>query len=204
MWEDAEQTIRERTQTAENKGFSLASPTATPCHLRHGVAKTIVGRANMKKIKARVNTRFLAKADRLFTGTVEGRVIEILQNARLAGATKVGITNEAGIVTVRDNGKGIEDSAKLLDLGDSGWDETLEQSEDPAGVGLFCLAGREGTTRSKGTRVTIGKDGWLGKATTNCPTRTSCGRRSLGLSGQRRRQRTTSGFWREISRSLWL
>jgi len=117
----------------------------------------------MKKIKAKVNTRLLAKADRLFTGTVEGRVIEILQNARRAGARKVEVTNEAGIVTVRDNGRGIEDFAKLLDLGGSGWDEAFEQSEDPAGVGLFCLAGREVTIRSRGKRATIGKDGWLGK-----------------------------------------
>ena len=117
----------------------------------------------MKKIKAKVNTRLLAKADRLFTGTVEGRVIEILQKARRAGATKVDITNEAGIVTVRDNGRGVEDFAKLLDLGGSGWDEAFEQSEDPAGLGLFCLAGKGVTVRSKGKRVTIDKDGWLRK-----------------------------------------
>ena len=118
----------------------------------------------MKKIKAKVNTRLLAKANRLFTGTVEGRVIELLQNARRAGATKVEITNENGVVTVRDNGKGIEDFAKLLDLGGSGWDETFEPSEDPAGVGLSCLAGREVTIRSRGKKVSIGKDGWLGKS----------------------------------------
>jgi len=117
----------------------------------------------MKRIKARVNTRLLAKADRLFTGTVEGRVIEILQNARRASATKVEITNEAGVVTARDNGRGIEDFGKLLDLGGSGWDEAFEQSEDPAGVGLFCLGGREVTIRSRGRKVSIGKDGWLGK-----------------------------------------
>ena len=117
----------------------------------------------MKDIRASVNPRLLAKADRLFTGTVEGRVIEILQNARRAGATKVEIRNEKGAVTVRDNGRGIEDFAKLLDLGGSGWDEAYEQSEDPAGVGLFCLAGRKVTIRSRGKKVTIGADGWLGK-----------------------------------------
>jgi hypothetical protein len=50
----------------------------------------------MKKIKAKVNTRLLTKADRLFTGTVEGRAIELPQNARRSGATKVQITNEDG------------------------------------------------------------------------------------------------------------
>ena len=59
-------------------------------------------------ICAKVNPRLLTKADRLFTGTVEGRIIEILQNARRSGATEVKITNKDGFVTVCDNGSGIE------------------------------------------------------------------------------------------------
>jgi len=114
----------------------------------------------MTTIQACVNPRLLTKADRLFTGTAEGRIIELLQNARRAEATKVTITNEDGWVTVKDNGEGIDDFAKLLDLGGSGWDETCEESEDPAGVGIFCLAPREVTIRSKGKMVTISKNGW--------------------------------------------
>lgn len=120
----------------------------------------------MRKIKAKVNARLLAKAERLFTGTLDGRVIEILQNARRAGATEVVISNSDGVVTVRDNGSGIEDFAKLVDLGGSGWDAAFEQSEDPAGVGIFCLAGKNVTIRSRGMRTTIDGDGWLGKAIT--------------------------------------
>ncbi len=116
----------------------------------------------MEMIRATVNPRLLEKATRLFTGTREGRIIEILQNARRAGATTVEITNEGGNVTVCDNGRGIDDVAGLLDLGRSGWDEDLEASEDPAGVGLFCLAPREVTIRSKGRLVTIVGDGWTG------------------------------------------
>ena len=116
----------------------------------------------MRTIQARVNTRLLSKASRLFTGTLEGRVIEILQNARRAGATEVHITNTDGIVTVQDNGRGIEDFSKLLDLGGSGWDDTFEASEDPAGVGIFCLAPREVTVRSNGWTATIREDGWTG------------------------------------------
>jgi hypothetical protein len=37
-------------------------------------------------IQATVNARLLSKATRLFTGSLEGRIIEILQNARRAGA----------------------------------------------------------------------------------------------------------------------
>lgn len=117
----------------------------------------------MQTIQATVNVRLLSKADRLFTGTLKGRIIEILQNARRAGATKVEITNQDGYITVRDNGNGIEEFAKLLDLGGSGWEQEYEASEDPAGVGLFCLAPREVTIRSNGRMVTIKENGWTGE-----------------------------------------
>ena len=55
-----------------------------------------------------------------------------------------------------------EDFDKLLDLGSSGWEEALERSEDPAGVGIFCLAPREVTIRSNGRMATISGDGWTG------------------------------------------
>jgi hypothetical protein len=114
-------------------------------------------------ICAKVNPRLLTKADRLFTGTLDGRIIEILQNARRAGATEVVITNENGLVSVQDNGSGIDDFSKLLDLGDSDWDQAMEQAEDPAGVGVFCLAPRKVTICSKGKKVVISKAGWTGK-----------------------------------------
>ncbi len=114
-------------------------------------------------ICAKVNPRLLSKADRFFLGTAEGRVIEILQNARRAKATEVRISNKDGFVTIEDNGCGIEDFQKLLDLGGSGWDEKLEAGEDPAGVGLFSMAPREVTITSKDKQVVIGEDGWTGK-----------------------------------------
>lgn len=117
----------------------------------------------MNTICARVNPRLLKKADRLFTGSLGGRMIELLQNARRAGATHVHITNHEGVVTVHDNGRGIDDFSKLLDLGNSGWDESLESSEDPAGVGLFCLAPREVRIRSNGKMLTITEAGWTGE-----------------------------------------
>ena len=116
----------------------------------------------MQTIQACVNQRLLTKADRFFTGTLNGRIIELLQNARRAGATKVIITNKDGWVTVKDNGRGISDFAKLLDLGGSGWDEACEKSEDPAGVGIFCLMPREVTIRSKSKMITIGEESWTG------------------------------------------
>ncbi len=117
----------------------------------------------METICAKVNPGLLSKSDRLFTGTVEGRIIEILQNARRAGSTEVRISNKDGFITIEDNGCGIEDFAKLLDLGGSGWDEKLETGEDPAGVGLFSLAPKEVTITSGNRQVVIDKDGWTGR-----------------------------------------
>lgn len=114
-------------------------------------------------ICAKVNPRLLSKSDRLFTGTIDGRIIELLQNARRAGATEVRINNKDGFVTVQDNGFGIENFQKLLDLGGSGWDEKMEAGEDPAGVGLFSLAPREVTIVSGDRKTIIDKKGWTGK-----------------------------------------
>ncbi len=123
----------------------------------------------METIRASVNSRLLTKASRLFTGTLAGRIIEILQNARRAGASMVEITNKNGEVTVQDNGQGIADFRKLLDLGGSGWEESFEQSEDPAGVGLFCLAPRAVCIRSLGGVACIAGDGWTGAPVTVRP-----------------------------------
>jgi len=115
-------------------------------------------------ICAKVSARLLTKASRLFTGTLDGRIIEILQNARRAGATEVRILNKDGFVAVEDNGNSIEDFQKLLDLGGSGWDEKLEAGEDPAGVGFFSLVPREVTIISGGKIAIIDEDGWTGKS----------------------------------------
>ncbi len=117
-------------------------------------------------IQAKVSEKLLTKASRLFTGTLDGRIIEILQNSRRAGATEVTIANKDGLVTVQDNGCGIKDFARLLDLGDSDWDQAMEEAEDPAGVGIFCLAPRKVTICSNKKKIAISKDGWTGKPIT--------------------------------------
>jgi hypothetical protein len=127
----------------------------------------------METIQARVNPRLLSKADRLFTGTLDGRIIEILQNARRAGATRVDITNKEGLVTVSDNGRGIADFSALLDLGKSDWQEGIETAEDPAGVGIFCLAPRELCICSGRKTVVITEEAWTGKPVQVQTTRTA-------------------------------
>lgn len=133
---------------------------------------------NPKTIRATVNTRLLSKAQRLFTGTLEGRVVEVLQNARRAGATEVSISNQDDKVTVTDNGNGIADFGELLNLGSSGWTDgdsdskDIEKSEDPAGVGLFCLAPRKLVVRSLGHQAVIEDGGWHGDEVEVTPTKT--------------------------------
>ena len=116
----------------------------------------------MQTLHATVHPQLLSKAERLFTGTLAGRIIEILQNARRAGAQKVRITNTDGRVTVADDGRGIEDFSSLLDLGRSGWDSDLAPVEDPAGVGIFCLSPREVQVRSGHHQIVIAGAGWTG------------------------------------------
>lgn len=117
----------------------------------------------METIQAQVSTKLLSKASRLFTGTLEGRIIEILQNSRRADAIHVNIINKDGFVTVCDNGGGIDDFSKLLNLGDSDWDDAMEKAEDPAGVGVFCLAPREVTICSGNRKVCITEKAWTGE-----------------------------------------
>ena len=113
-------------------------------------------------IEAKVNNRILTKADRLFTGTLEGRITEVLQNSRRAGAKNVTIENfSGGVVRVTDDGKGIENFQLLLDLGGSGWDDIIENGEDPAGIGLFSLAPRTVRIVSRNKQVIITEKGWL-------------------------------------------
>ena len=88
------------------------------------------------EVQAKVSNRLLQKASRFFTGSLEGRMVELLQNARRAGATHIEIFNTDGKVTVQDNGAGIGDFSKLLELGNSDWVEAMEHAEDPAGVGV--------------------------------------------------------------------
>lgn len=79
-------------------------------------------------------------------------ISELLQNARRAGATQVEITLADGDLVVADNGIGIQDASVLLAVAKSGWDEAVQASDAPYGIGflstLFCC--EEVEVRSKG------------------------------------------------------
>jgi hypothetical protein len=122
-------------------------------------------------IHARIGDGLLAKADRLFRNDDRGVFVELLQNSRRAGATLVDITIEEVaahppqcIVTIHDNGAGIQDFAQLLIPGESGWSEGTKKTEDPAGMGFYslCLSGVE--VSSGNQYANISPEAFLGKA----------------------------------------
>ena len=101
-------------------------------------------------IRARVHDGALRRVTRFFSSTPADIFSELLQNARRAGANRVGVDTEGlpegeggGIrVTVTDDGTGVGDAAVLLSFGETGWDEATARNEDAAGMGLASLARR--------------------------------------------------------------
>lgn len=96
-------------------------------------------------IHTAVSPEAIHRASRLFSGGSLEAIIEILQNSRRAGATRIAIdmteVKGCAFLTMRDDGCGIDDPAAVLTLGFSGWDADMARREDPAGMGLFSLAG---------------------------------------------------------------
>ncbi len=111
-------------------------------------------------IRTTVSQQAIAKVTRLFNGTVADVLNELLQNARRAGATAVSIEtlDLAGQPTlcVRDDGPGIADPSVLLTLGQSGWSDDTQRREDPAGMGVFSLAGHRVEIRSRASHSPAG------------------------------------------------
>lgn len=124
-------------------------------------------------IRPTVSENTITKVTRLFNSTLTDGLNEMLQNARRAGASCVAISHRTndGVteICVTDDGSGVEHPANLLTLGSSGWDDSTMAREDPAGMGVFSLAGREVTITSchashdSAWRVTIPADGWTGE-----------------------------------------
>lgn len=124
-------------------------------------------RGKTPTIRAAVSGKILSKVDRLFSNRLSDIFIELLQNARRAGATEVDVTLEEKSQGTRifftDNGEGISDFGVLLKLGDSEWDPETDQKEDPAGMGFFALVHSGVLVRSRGQEANIHKEGFLGR-----------------------------------------
>lgn len=72
-------------------------------------------------------------------------------------------------VSVRDDGTGIKDPARFLSLGSSSWNRDVAEREDPAGMGVFSLAGRNVLVTSRHAshphawQLSIPAHGWTGE-----------------------------------------
>ena len=122
-------------------------------------------------IRACVAPEAIATVTRLFNGTEHDILCELLQNARRAGATRVDITTVSSDGThwlvVGDDGQGIDDPQNLISLGASDWCDAVRRAEDPAGMGVFALAGRHvhitSATTTAGFMIEITPDAWTGE-----------------------------------------
>ncbi|NML91234.1 hypothetical protein HHL26_19530 [Sphingobium sp. TB-6] len=124
----------------------------------------------MTTVSTAVSQGAITRITRLFNGTLLDALNEILQNCRRGGATGVTLTTmvqgERTLLSVADDGSGIDDPANLITLGQSGWGDEVARREDPAGMGMFSLAGRYVEVRSwsprhaAGWKMVIGPDDW--------------------------------------------
>lgn len=121
-------------------------------------------------VRARVSAAAIGKVTRMFSGSLDDILTELLQNARRAGATTIAVSasSEPGPkIIIADNGKGIANPQALLSLGESDWQSAATLREDPAGMGFFSLAGRATTiissTGGEAFRLAIPDDGWTGE-----------------------------------------
>src|SRR5215470_8343348 len=83
---------------------------------------------------------------RAFTGDINEILSELFQNSARAGARNVQITTDDRGFIYQDDGRGLRDRSDfeaLLKLGESGWDQSIEASQNPMGVGIHALLAHE-------------------------------------------------------------
>ena len=138
--------------------------------------------ADATLVHARIHPRALDHMPLFFDATAPTVFVELIQNARRAGADRVEIITEradcgpdkdTAKVAVWDNGRGIADPAVLLSFGESDWAGDVSRRERAAGMGLACLARRGCTVTSRakapssqpatGWRMMLEPDHFLGK-----------------------------------------
>jgi hypothetical protein len=68
------------------------------------------------------------------------------------------------VVTVHDDGRGIDEFQDLLTLGKSGWNTETQVTEDPAGTGFFALCRSEVEVHSGNRFVRLMPAVFLGRA----------------------------------------
>lgn len=111
--------------------------------------------AALNTIEMKVDAQALVNNLKLAFTSKTTFISELLQNSRRAGASEIHVTydKDDDILTVSDNGKGIEDLQNLLNVAHSGWDDEIKASETPYGMGflsaLFAASHVEVASRGK-------------------------------------------------------
>jgi len=109
-----------------------------------------------QKLRIQVSPKMIEKSTRFFNATIKDILNELLQNSRRAGASKIDISLiENGMLSLTDDGVGMFRNGVSLLLGESGWDKTTTDSEDPAGMGIFSLSNRGAVIESMSLRVQL-------------------------------------------------
>lgn len=110
-------------------------------------------------VRSKVDCAAVTKVTRLFNNTIGDVLSELIQNARRAGATAVvlSLSSDGKQLSVLDDGCGIADPSVVLSLGRSSWQDDVVRREDPAGMGVFSLAGQHILIRS---RSMLSDSGW--------------------------------------------
>jgi hypothetical protein len=113
-------------------------------------------------LRAGVNDKNLFKTMKHIFSTSTTVLAEMMQNSRRAGATKVEFTidAEARRITVTDDGCGLGDFNNLLQLCESGWNESVMLTDSPFGMGFFSVffACDQVVVRSRGKRMAASLD----------------------------------------------
>jgi hypothetical protein len=83
---------------------------------------------------------------RAFTGDINEILSEMFGNSQRAGARNAQInTDDRGFI-YQDDGRGLRDKSDfeaLLKLGESGWDQSVEEEQQPLGLGIHSLLAHE-------------------------------------------------------------
>jgi hypothetical protein len=83
---------------------------------------------------------------RAFTGDINEILSELFGNSQRAGARDVQITTDERGFIYQDDGRGLRDKSDfeaLLKLGESGWDQSVEEEQQPMGLGIHSLLAHE-------------------------------------------------------------
>ncbi|OGU23671.1 MAG: hypothetical protein A2580_13355 [Hydrogenophilales bacterium RIFOXYD1_FULL_62_11] len=89
----------------------------------------------LKTVQVQSDTRTLMHALSKTFASNQTVLSELLQNTRRARATLVDITLTEDLIVIQDNGIGIDDLSLLLNVAKSGWDEAIQASDLPYGIG---------------------------------------------------------------------